>query len=118
MPLPPEYSTVENKYSTRTKSSKVWAPKTPNFQDIDDFAALNNAVSDELSWLIKFICDMDGETLPPAWSGYRAALKRGVNHPSGITEISQYLVPDEFANYFASFGQLHIEKFYSLFMGC
>ena len=101
---------------------------------------------------------MDGKTLPPAWSGYHAALKRGVNHPPGInailpvlrdkvhtlntqahimkqnikwtetlnpgqtpvdvsdqpgyvlTKILQYLVPDEFANYFALLGQLHIEQ--------
>ena len=27
-----------------------------------------------------------------------------------LTKILQYLVPDEFANYFALFGQLHIEQ--------
>ena len=158
LPLPSEYTTVENLYDTRYKSTKIWAPKTPNFKDLDDFSSFNIAVSEEFSWLINFNLVMDTDTLPPAWSGFHAAEKRGPRHPPGIntilpvlrdkvhtlntqahimkqnikwTEILnpgqtpvdvsdqpvyaltkklQYLFPEEFANYFALFGQLHIEQ--------
>ena len=157
-PLPPDYSTVENRYSTKTKSAQIWAQKAPNYKDIADFTSLQNAVSDELSWLNQFICSMDGDSLPPAWSGYHAGLNRGVSHPPGInsilpvlrdkvhtlntqahimkqnikwtailnpgqtpvdvsdqpvyalTKMLQFLFPNEFGNYFALFGQLHIEQ--------
>ena len=125
---------------------------------MDDFSSFNIAVSEEFSWLINFNLVMDTDTLPPAWSGFHAAEKRGPRHPPGIntilpvlrdkvhtlntqahimkqnikwTEILnpgqtpvdvsdqpvyaltkklQYLFPEEFANYFALFGQLHIEQ--------
>ena len=101
---------------------------------------------------------VDTDTLPPAWSDFHAAEKRGTRHPHGIntilpvlrdkvhtlntqahimklnikwteilnpgqtpvdvsdqpvyalTKTLQYLFPDEFGNYFALFGQLHIEQ--------
>ena len=43
--LPSDYTTVENLYDTRNKSTKIWAPKTPDFKDIDDFSSFNIAVS-------------------------------------------------------------------------
>ena len=158
LPLPSDYTTVENLYDARNKSTKIWAPQTPDFNDIDDFSSFNIAVSEEFSWLIKFNLVMDTDTLPPAWSGFHAAEKRGARHPPGIctilpvlrdkvhtlntqahimklnikwtetlnpgqtpvdvsdqpvyalTKILQYLFPDKFGNYFALFGQLHIEQ--------
>ena len=86
MPLPPEYTTVENKYTTN-KSKQLWAPKDQNFVDIDDFSALQTALSDEVSWLVKFISEMDSDLLPSAWVRYHASQKRGVHHPPGINTI-------------------------------
>ena len=83
VPLPPEYTTVGNLYE-RTKSTKIWAPKFPNFKDFNEFEI---AFSDEFSWLIKFNCEMETGSLPPAWIGWHAAQKRGVKHPPGINTI-------------------------------
>ena len=87
LPLPSEYTTVENLYDTRYKSTKIWAPKSPNFKDLDDFSSFNIAVSEEFSWLINFNLVMDTDTLPPAWSGFHAAEKRGPRYPPGINTI-------------------------------
>ena len=158
VPLPPEYTSVENLYDTKTKSSKIWAPKTPDFKDLDDFSLFDLAVGEELYWLIKFNSLVDTDALPPAWASFHAAEKRSKLYPPGIntilpmlrdkvhtlntqahimkenikwteilnpgqtpvdvsdqpvyalTKTLQFMYPDEFSNYFALFGQLHIEQ--------
>ena len=145
-------------YDTKTKSSKIWAPKTPDFKDLDDFSLFDLAVGEELSWLIKFNSLVDTDALPPAWASFHAAEKRSKLYPPGIntilpmlhdkvhtlntqahimkenikwteilnpgqtpvdvsdqpvyalTKTLQFMYPDEFSNYFALFGQLHIEQ--------
>ena len=37
--------------------------QAPNSVDLEDFTSLKNAVIDEISWLIKFNCDMEGDML-------------------------------------------------------
>ena len=92
MPLPAEYTKVQNLYSARSNSCKLWAPPFPTFSESTEFSTFDNAVFDELSWLMKFNTLMNSTSeeyviLPPGWSAHHASQKRGFKHPPGINTI-------------------------------